>query len=452
MGRHRSAAQQSRHLRREERREWRQHDDELGSGVIARPTARPTAHSHEHGDGLRVSGRSRFLLWLALVPMLLATAAGLVMLWPSADALPERMPYFGEGAGSTHATAAGVPDPDTALVPARLDDGTAIEVAVPPEAMAEIGDGDRMRVFDLPEAAGYGTTYVFIDFARELPLAVLGLAFVGVVVAVARWRGLAAILGLGAAFVAIGFFTLPALLAGQPALPVSLVTASVVMCIVLYVAHGFSTRTTTALLGTLIGLLLTAGIAWVATSTTRIMGTSDESSQLLFTQTSADLSDVFLCGLVLAGMGVLNDVTITQASAVWELRAVAPKASRGELFARAMRIGRDHIASTVYTIAFAYVGAALPMLMVMWMMDAPADVQLTTGEVVEEIVRTLVGSIGLVLAIPVTTAIAALVVPGASGTETFTPFSSAPSAEPEQHARQRDLEAGPLEPGETVAL
>ncbi len=112
-------------------------------------------------------------------------------------------------------------------------------------------------------------------------------------------------------------------------------------------------------------------------------------------------------------MGVLNDVTITQASAVWELRAVAPGATRRELFSRAMRIGRDHIASTVYTIAFAYVGAALPLLLVLSLTDAPLDLQLTTGEVVEEIVRTLVGSIGLVLAIPATTAIAAAVVPGA---------------------------------------
>jgi uncharacterized membrane protein len=264
----------------------------------------------------------------------------------------------------------------------------------------------------VPDAAGFGTTYVFVDFARELPLALLGLLFVGVVVAVARWRGFAALIGLAGAFLAIGAFTLPALLAGEPALPVALVTASVVMCVVLYVAHGFSTRTTTALLGTLIGLLLTAALAWMATAGSRITGTGSELSQLLFTQSSADLADVFVCGLVLAGMGVLNDVTITQASAVWELRAAAPGASRGELFARAMRIGRDHIASTVYTIAFAYVGASLPLLMVMWMTDAPVDVQLTTGEVVEEIVRTLVGSIGLVLAIPLTTGIAALVVPG----------------------------------------
>jgi uncharacterized membrane protein len=114
-------------------------------------------------------------------------------------------------------------------------------------------------------------------------------------------------------------------------------------------------------------------------------------------------------------MGVLNDVTITQASAVWELRGVAPTASRGELFTRAMRIGRDHIASTVYTIAFAYVGAALALLMMVWLVDQSPATALTSGEIAEEVVRTLVGSIGLVLAIPVTTAIATLTVPGPAG-------------------------------------
>lgn len=327
--------------------------------------------------------------------------------------MPEGMAYLTEGASMLHATAIGAADPETSLVAAQLDDGGLAEVVLPPEALSEVGPGDRMRVFDIPEAVGFGSSYVFVDFDREVPLLLLAAAFVIVVLLVARWRGLAAIAGLVGAFATIVGFTLPALLSGRPALPVALVTASIVMFIVLYVAHGFTTRTTTALLGTMFGLALTATLAWIATDSSRILGTSTEESRLLFTQTSVELSDVFVCGLVLAGMGVLNDVTITQASAVWELRAVAPGATRRELFSRAMRIGRDHIASTVYTIAFAYVGAALPLLLALSLTDAPLDLQLTTGEVVEEIVRTLVGSIGLVLAIPATTAIAAAVVPSA---------------------------------------
>jgi uncharacterized membrane protein len=112
---------------------------------------------------------------------------------------------------------------------------------------------------------------------------------------------------------------------------------------------------------------------------------------------------------------VLNDVTITQASAVWELRAVSPGASRRELFAGGMRIGRDHIASTVYTIAFAYTGAALPVLLLLEIYQLPLGPTLTSGEFAEELVRTMVGSIGLVLAIPLTTAIAAALTPAPVG-------------------------------------
>ena len=123
------------------------------------------------------------------------------------------------------------------------------------------------------------------------------------------------------------------------------------------------------------------------------------------------LRSVLLAGTLLAGLGVLNDTTITQASAVWELHAADPNATRRRLFSQGMRIGRDHIASTIYTIAFAYVGATLPLVLLVSMStDIPLLQAVTSGELAEEVARTLVGSIGLVLAIPLTTVIAALVV------------------------------------------
>ncbi|GAA3598168.1 hypothetical protein GCM10010968_17430 [Agrococcus terreus] len=394
------------------------HDDLQGPGHADDGFGGARGHAHLHeGPAPRAGVRTRRILWLILAPVLALTLGGLVLLWPQSGSMPERLPFLGEGAAVLQATAIGPADEASGLAAARLDDGSLVEVVVPPEALGEVGAGDRLQVFDVPEAAGYGSTYVFVDFARELPLGLLAAGFVLVVLLVARWRGLAAIVGLAGAFATIWGFALPAILSGRPALPVALVTASIIMFVVLYVAHGLTARTTTALLGTLIGLALTAVLAVLATDGARILGTAGEESRLLLSQTGVDLSDLFICGLVLAGMGVLNDVTITQASAVWELRAVAPGATRRELFARAMRIGRDHIASTVYTIAFAYVGAALPLLMVLSLTDAPLGIQLTTGEVVEEIVRTLVGSIGLVLAIPATTAIAALVVPGPEALE-----------------------------------
>ena len=115
------------------------------------------------------------------------------------------------------------------------------------------------------------------------------------------------------------------------------------------------------------------------------------------------------CGLIVAGLGVLNDVTITQASAVWELRSAAPDLSRRRVFTSAMRIGRDHIASTIYTLVFAYAGASIIVLLLLDIYNRPALDLISNEAIAEEIVRTLASSIGLVLAVPITTAIAAAV-------------------------------------------
>lgn len=392
----------------EVRRRERVRDRLLGRSRDAHPGDH--AHGHHHGPAAPATPRTRLVLALLLGPLLLVALVGMAILWPHTDEMPESLPFAAEGAEVLQVEATGTPDPASQVVDALLD-GEPITVTVPPEVIESVHPGDRLRVLFIPEAELYGSPYVFIDFAREIPLWILAALYVLVVALVARWRGLAAIAGLVGAGAMILLFTLPALLTGQPGLPVALVTSAVVMFIVLYVAHGFTARTSTALLGTLIGLVFTAGIGWFATQGASMTGTATEDARLLLIRADLDLQQVYLCGLVLAGMGVLNDVTITQASAVWELRAASPLASRRELFGRAMRIGRDHIASTVYTIAFAYVGAALPVLMIMVLTDAPGNVGWTTGQIAEEIVRTLVGSIGLVLAIPITTAIAALVVP-----------------------------------------
>jgi uncharacterized membrane protein len=165
------------------------------------------------------------------------------------------------------------------------------------------------------------------------------------------------------------------------------------------------------LLGTIFGLAITALLAAWATDAANLAGVgSHEAATLVNTSANISISGVILCGLIISGLGVLNDVTITQSSAVWELYELAPATSARKLFTSAMRIGRDHIASTVYTIAFAYAGAALPILIIVMLYDRPLGDTLTSAELSEEVIRTLVGSIGLVLAIPVTTLIAVLVV------------------------------------------
>ncbi|MFJ6536565.1 YibE/F family protein [Paenarthrobacter sp. NPDC091711] len=296
--------------------------------------------------------------------------------------------------------------------------GDVVKVVINPDvAMSHGVDvGDSIRYLNLSAVqgtnAGSGApAYVFVDFVRSIPIAFLAVLYAAVVIAVARWRGFRALLGLVGAYFVLVSFILPGLVEGKPPLLLALVGSTVIMIGVLYFAHGFSARTSTALLGTIFGLSITALLAAWATDAANLAGVGNhDASTLVNMSPQISISGIILCGLIVSGLGVLNDVTITQSSAVWELYELAPNTSARKLFSSAMRIGRDHIASTVYTIAFAYAGAALPILIIVMLYDRPLAEALTSAELSEEVIRTLVGSIGLVLAIPVTTLIAVLVV------------------------------------------
>ena len=378
--------------------------------------------SHAHGGPLPASSarRARTLLAALLVPVALLTGVGAWLLWPDPDARPPQFATDGPGVTYVRAEVVDVhpapADADQATV--RLADGEEVGLHVPTEYVRELAPGVTVRAARMQVAAvafdptadpdAMTTQHVFVDFVRGPPMALLAGMFVLLVVLVARWRGLAALVGLGVGLGVVATFTLPALLQGRPAVPVALVTSVVIMFAVLYLAHGVSVRTSTALAGTLVGLVATAGIAVWAGGAAHLTGLSGEYAlDLMSVAPEVRLRSVLVCGMVLAGLGVLNDVTITQASAVWELHAASPGRPWRSLFSQGMRIGRDHIASTVYTIVFAYVGAALPLVLLVSLSDRDLLGLLTSGEIAEEVVRTLVGSIGLVLAIPVTTALAA---------------------------------------------
>lgn len=259
---------------------------------------------------------------------------------------------------------------------------------------------------------GPAAAYSFADFQRGIPLFVLALLFAVVVVAVARLRGLLALVGIAVALIVLLKFMLPALLLGRSGFAVGLVGASAIMLIVLYLAHGVSVRTTTALIGTLVGVALTSVFGLIAVHVASLTGLSSDDTGLLSAVAGpVDLLGLLTCGIVLAGLGVLNDVTITQASAVWELREANPRMPRLDLYRSAMRIGRDHIASTVYTIVFAYAGATLPSLLLIDIYHAHLSRVVVSEAIAEEIVRTLASGVGLVLAVPFTTLIAVAAIP-----------------------------------------
>jgi uncharacterized membrane protein len=238
---------------------------------------------------------------------------------------------------------------------------------------------------------------------------VIALLFAAVIIAVARWRGFASLLGLAFAGFILVKFMFPALIAGSNPTLVGLVGSAAIMFVVLYAAHGFSARTTTALVGTMFGLIVSAAIGFAATKWAHLTGVAAEDDYVLAAAApDLRLTSVVICGIIVAGLGVLNDVTITQASAVWELADSSP--NQQHLFSRAMRIGRDHIASTVYTIAFATAGASLSVLLLISVYNRPMLQVLQTEQFAGEVIRTLVGSIGLVLAVPLTTAVGVAVV------------------------------------------
>ncbi|MFN3865188.1 MAG: YibE/F family protein [Demequina sp.] len=365
-------------------------------------------HSHALERAPRASERTTLVLSVIVGIVLFFTTLGAVAVWPSDWSMLRSVPTTYEGAQWVSATVQSV-DAGTGVAAATV---SGQEQSGPQDLLpADLGTfdyepGDRVRALQLDTGE-----LVFGDFERANPMLLLLVAYVLLVVGIAWWRGIGALLGLAAAFGIIIFFTVPALFDGADPLVTGLVTGSGALAMLLYLAHGVNSRTTTAYLGTLAGLTVTALLAWWAVDASRLTGIwSEEGAHLELSGRSVDLQGLVLCGIVIAGLGVLNDVTVTQSSAVWELRAARPDITRWNLFRRGMRIGRDHIASTVYTIAFAYVGAALPAIMLISLYDTSLGSTLTTAEIAEEAVRTLVSSIGLVLAVPLTTGIAALVV------------------------------------------
>ena len=313
-------------------------------------------------------------------------------------------PSEGPGVGQTECISA------TVTLLSGADEGATFALDVLSTPVTPFPEEGRILLSYEPTAAP-GEQYAFADVERRDPLLLLGVLFAVAVVALGRWTGLRALFGLGLSLLVVTAFVLPALLAGSNALLVALVGSAAVMFTVLYLAHGIRVQTSIAVLGTLASLLLTVVLAEVFVRTAALTGLgSDETSLISATVGTVDLRGLLLAGIVIGSLGVLDDVTVTQSSAVWELHLANPAAGARELYRAGIRIGRDHIASTVNTLVLAYVGASLPLLVVYSLAGSSVQDVLTSEVVAQEVVRTLVGSIGLVAAVPLTTLLAALTV------------------------------------------
>jgi uncharacterized membrane protein len=410
---------------------------------------------HSHHASVRASPRLRRNLAFAVVPFVVATAVGLVLLRPTGE-LPET-PFAGPPPEIFAATVLQTEETECEglpvegfrcwIVQAWLEEGPDAEEVVTLDLAGGAGtrhvsEGDGILVGFSPESPPE-QQYYFVDYDRASPLIWLALLFGAMVIALSRWRGLAALAGLGVTFVILLMFILPAILEGRSPLAVAIVGAAAIMFVTLYLAHGLNVKTTTAILGTLASLTLTGLLAFLFIQLSRFTGLgSEEAAFLQVSAAQVNLQGLLLAGIIIGALGVMDDVTVTQASAVWELHVANPRYGPKDLFNSALRIGRDHIAATVNTLVLAYAGAAMPLLILFSLTDQAMSELLTREVIAEEIVRTLVGSIGLVASVPITTGLAALVVT-ADRRPAAAARTRAPAPEPELGLEVEGPEAKP---------
>ncbi len=244
-----------------------------------------------------------------------------------------------------------------------------------------------------------------VERERSMPYAIMLGIFFLVVAVVGRFRGIVSIIAMIGSFFFLTSVTIPQILAGSDPVMISILTALIIVPLTFYVSHGFSTQTTLAIVATLIALTITGVLAVIFTQITYLTGyTSDEASAVAFRfGENFKLSNILIAGMIISSMGVLDDVTISQIDIVHSLSRVKVDMKRHVLFAEAMKIGRDHIASLVNTLVLVYVGAALPIFLLIYKTDTPLWIVLQKESIAEEIVRTLVSSIGIILAVPIAT-------------------------------------------------
>ncbi|MBO4253336.1 YibE/F family protein [Streptomyces griseorubiginosus] len=400
-------------------------------------------HSHSHGPAAPVSQHLRKVIAAILIPFAAAVVVGLVVLWPGGAPSHQRTGVGfdrqtqqatvtkvvsvscksvnasgGSSLGDTSTTGGssaqqqekGTCKKATIRVDTGKDKGRTFTEIVQPDQSRQLHQGEKVVAAYEPSAPR-DLQYSVADVNRRFPMALLAGIFALAVVIVGRLRGVMALVALAISFLILNFFILPAILQGSNPLLVAVIGSSAIMLIALYACHGLSARTSVAVLGTLISLVLIGFLGSLFIGWAALTGNTDDNTGLIHgLYPSIDMSGLLLAGVIIGSLGVLDDVTVTQTSAVWELHEANPSTGWRGLYRAGIRIGRDHIASVVNTLVLAYAGAALPLLLLFSIAQSSVGTVANSELVAEEIVRTLVGSIGLVASVPVTTLLAALVV------------------------------------------
>jgi uncharacterized membrane protein len=384
---------------------------------------------HHRGPGRDEPGRTPRAAWLVLAPIALLTLVAMAWLWPTGDVVPEggqgsadqydgritaieRSECTEELTDDVNGCGTATVSLDTPEDDPRDEPVDSAEVPLPNGPGApEVEEGDDV-VLILNETPD-GESYAIVDHQRGTGLVVLAGAFVLAMVAFGRWRGVSALAGLGVTFLLLLYFVVPAILAGSPPLLVAIVGSAAIMLTVLYLTHGLGVTTTVAVLGTLASLTLTGLLSALAVSALHLTGVTDDLSLAVGMTQGVNTEGLLLAGIVIGSLGVLDDVTVTQSATVAELARANPAYGALQLFRAGSRVGRSHIASVVNTIVLAYAGSALPLLILIVANTESLGSVVTDQIIAQEVVRSVVATLGLVAAVPLTTGLAALVLRGA---------------------------------------
>ena len=388
----------------------------------------PGRHRLDTGWGVWMSHGGLRAVLVFVVVAAIATAVGIMALWPTEEGIAsatESAAEIGLASERFSATVQEVRDGPCSYSTVANPRNCRQVTVVPEEGPAQ-GSPIALTEFDLEYAAtvpqlavdqkvilGYEPStdfYFYADSDRRTPLAWLSALFALFVIALGRRRGVLALLSMAGTVAVLIAFVAPSIIDGNEPLLVAVVAASAIAFLSLYLIHGFNSITTVALAGTLSALGLTLALSWAFFEFAHFTGlASEEALTLPFLTGGIDVASLILGGAVIGALGALDDITVTQAALVAELHFRNPGLSIRQLVTSGIRVGREHIASTVNTLLLAYAGASFPLLMLLAVSNQSLVMVANSELIAVEIVRTLCGSIGLVAAVPITTMLAALI-------------------------------------------
>jgi len=267
------------------------------------------------------------------------------------------------------------------------------------------GDEVYLLINKLPNNV---VTAYYDDYVRSRPLLMLFAAFVLSILVLGRWKGLRSLIALGFSMLVIIAYIIPHILAGEDPVKISLIGSTVLLGVTLYLTYGWNLKTHASTLSMFLTLTIAGGLSVLFVGLTRLTGYGDESSMFLmqFSAVQIDPRGLLLGGMIIGSLGVLDDLVTSQSAAVVEIHDANPALGFRRVFEKAMRVGRDHVAATVNTLVLAYTGASLPLLLMFTLAQGSYGYLLNSEFISEEVVRTLVGSLGLMAAVPISTLIA----------------------------------------------